>query len=43
MTRVLEAAPDHRDHWLTAREKQSNQSMMLCVSHVLSESFISFY
>jgi len=35
MTRVLEAIPDHRDHFLTAREKQS---MMLCVSRALSES-----
>jgi len=37
-TRVLDGIPDHQDHLLSAREKQSNQSMMLCVSRALSES-----
>jgi|GEM_PF-6619162 len=30
--------PDHQDHLLTAYEKQSNQTMILCVSRALSET-----
>jgi len=35
---VLDGIPDHRDQLLTARERESNQSMMLCVSRALSKT-----
>jgi ferredoxin-NADP reductase len=37
-TRVLEGVPDHRDSILTAKEKASNQWMMVCVSGCKSET-----
>jgi ferredoxin len=35
-TRVLDGVPDHRDQVLTAYERNSNQSMMICCSRALT-------
>jgi vanillate O-demethylase ferredoxin subunit len=32
ITRVIDGVPDHRDDYLTADEKQSNRSIMICCS-----------
>lgn len=39
-TRVLEGEPDHRDSVLTASERASNRSMMVCVSGCKSERLV---
>lgn len=35
---VLEGAPDHRDHFLSDQEKESNQAVMVCCSGARSPS-----
>jgi hypothetical protein len=37
---VLSGVPDHRDSVLSAKEKASNQVMMLCVSGCKSEALV---
>ncbi len=39
-TRVIEGEPDHRDSVLSASEKASNQTMMICVSGCKSERLV---
>jgi len=39
-TRVLEGTPDHRDLLLTAAEKASNKTMMICCSGALSDRLV---
>lgn len=38
--KVLEGCPDHRDDVLTAAEKASNKSMMICCSRALSPELV---
>jgi len=39
-TRVLAGEPDHRDSVLTAKERASNKTMMVCVSGCKSENLV---
>lgn len=39
-TKVLDGVPDHRDQLLTAEEKASGQTMMLCVSRCRSQELV---
>jgi len=39
-TRVLAGEPDHRDSVLTAKERASNKSMMVCVSGCKSDTLV---
>lgn len=39
-TKVLEGIPDHRDSYLSAREKSSGDSIMLCCSGSASETLV---
>ena len=39
-TRVLQGVPDHRDAVLTARERESAESLMICVSRSSSERLV---
>ena len=38
--RVLEGTPEHRDSVLTARERQDNQFMMVCVSRCVGRRLV---
>jgi vanillate O-demethylase ferredoxin subunit len=37
---VLEGTPDHRDDYLTAQEKASNRSVMVCCSGSLTPRLV---
>jgi ferredoxin len=39
-TRVLEGLPDHRDHVLSAAERDSGEVMMVCVSRALTDRLV---
>jgi ferredoxin-NADP reductase len=39
-TRVLDGVPDHRDTVLTARERESNESLIICVSRSSSARLV---
>jgi vanillate O-demethylase ferredoxin subunit len=39
-TPVLEGTPDHRDDYLTAQEKASNRSVMVCCSGSLTPRLV---
>ncbi|RDE09553.1 PDR/VanB family oxidoreductase [Pelagibacterium lacus] len=39
-TRVLQGIPDHKDHVLSARERTSNKSMMICCSGAKTDELV---
>jgi vanillate O-demethylase ferredoxin subunit len=40
VTEVLEGEPDHRDHVLTAGDRASNHSIIICVSRAKTNRIV---